>query len=620
MEYRREIDGLRALAVVPVILFHAGFPSFDGGFVGVDIFFVISGYLITSLIIVDLKEEKFSLFKFYERRVRRLLPALFFVLLICLPFAWLLLLPSDLNNFAKSLIAVPTLTSNILFWRSSGYFGSESELKPLIHTWSLAVEEQFYLFFPVLVLLVWRKKNNSILFSILLALAILSFSLGQYFSIDRPFFAFYLLPTRAWELFIGSLLAMYYSRNDRLKLGMPTLEILSIVGLFGIGFSVFYFSKQTATPSFFTLIPTLSTALLIYSASQSNLVGKLLSTRPLVGIGLISYSAYLWHQPLFAFLKYSFDSRNEILYISIVFLSFYLAFISWKYIETPFRRGNKFSRQIIFKSSIVASFFFIIVGISGVMTNGFSQRFSEVDRELAELDVFERGQYVDKRFLSLQDKAFQEDGRKKILLIGDSFAKDLTNVVFESKLINSFQISTHFISANCGNLFQSFEIDKYVEKDQLSACIKNGWYGEKSVQNQLLGADEIWLASAWPYWVAEKLNESIEKLELQFNKKVIVFGVKDFGHVSSKRLLQIPYEQRIDLNQNPLNEKKRVATYMKNAIAPEKYVDLMALLCDETNACGLFDKNGKLLTHDGVHLTQVGAIYLGAKLESKLMK
>ena len=619
MEYRREIDGLRALAVVPVILFHAGFPSFDGGFVGVDIFFVISGYLITSLIIIELKEEKFSLIKFYERRARRILPALFFVLLICLPFAFLLLLPTDLNKFAKSLIAVPTFTSNILFWRWSGYFDIDSELKPLIHTWSLAVEEQFYLFFPILILLIWNKRKNSILFFILLALTILSFTLGQYFSIDRPFFAFYLLPTRAWELFIGSLLAIHCSRNARLKFGKAMMEILSLLGLFGIGFSVAFFSKNTPTPSFFTLIPTLSTALLIYSANQSTIVGKLLSTRPLVGIGLLSYSAYLWHQPLLAFLKYSFDGRNEILYFSIVFVTFLLAFISWRYIETPFRNCTKFSRQFIFNSSIIASFFFVLVGLSGVVTNGFSQRFSAVDRELAELDLFEQGRYVDKRFLSLQDKPFQEDARKKILLIGDSFAKDITNVVFESKLVNSFQISTHFISANCGNLFQSFDIHNFVPKDQLSACIKNGWYGEKSFQNQLLEADEIWLASAWPYWVAEKLNESIEKLESQFNKKVIVFGVKNFGNVSSKRLLQIPYEQRIHLNQNPSNEKMHIAAFMKDAIAPEKYIDLMGLICNQNNACALFDKNGKILSHDGGHLTQAGAQYLGAKLESKLI-
>ena len=620
MEYRKEIDGLRALAVIPVILFHAGFTAFSGGFVGVDIFFVISGYLITSLIITDLKAESFSLIKFYERRARRILPALFFVLLICLPFAWLFLLPSDLNKFAKSLIAVPTFTSNILFWRWSGYFDIASELKPLIHTWSLAIEEQFYLFFPILLLIIWRQRNNNFLFFILLAMAILSFSLGQYFSIDRPFFAFFLLPTRAWELLLGSLLAVHCSRNDNFKFGKPMLEIFSLIGIFGIGFSVFYFSKQTPTPSFFTLIPTLSTILLIYSANQSTIVGKLLSTRPLVGIGLLSYSAYLWHQPLIAFLKHNVDGRNELLYASIAFLTFLLALISWKYIETPFRNGTKFSRQFIFKSSIIVSFFFIFVGIIGVVTDGFAQRFSALDRELAELDVFEQGRYVDKRFLSLQGKPFKEDGRKKIILIGDSFAKDLTNVVFESKLVNSFQISTHFISANCGNLFQPFNIDKFVPKDQLSACIKNGWYGEKSVQNQLLEADEIWLASDWPYWVAEKLNESIEKLESHFNKKVIVFGIKNFGQVTSKRLLQIPYEQRIYLNQHPSNEKKRVAAFMKDAIAPEKHADLMGLLCDENYACGLFDKNGKILTHDGTHLTQAGAMYLGAKLEPILIK
>jgi peptidoglycan/LPS O-acetylase OafA/YrhL len=623
MEYKREIDGLRAVAVIPVILFHAGFSCFSGGFVGVDVFFVISGYLITTTIINDLKAGDFSLTKFYERRARRILPALFLVLFFCLPLAFILLLPSDLLKFSKSLVSTSTFTSNLLFWRWSGYFDIASELNPLIHTWSLSVEEQFYLFFPIFFIFIARSSYKTV-FYIIFVIFLFSFSIGQFLSIDKPFFTFYLLPTRAWELLLGSLLSIYFTNNKVFKLNNISLEILSLVGLVGIGASVFFFSKSTPTPSFFTLIPTLSTVLIIYSTLHSpnkvTIVGKLLSTRLMVGIGLLSYSAYLWHQPLFAFVKYNFLNRNELIYVLIVFLTFLFSFFSWKYIETPFRNGSNFSRQFIFKFSIISSLLFIFFGLSGILTNGFSQRLPAEDRELALLDVSEQGRYVDKRFFFLQDKVFQNDERKKVLLIGDSFARDLTNAVFETNLVNHFQISTHNISVNCGNLYQIFDKNLYISKDQLPGCVRNGWYEAKSLQIQLLEADEIWLASAWPYWVAEKLNESIEKLESDLNKKIIVFGVKDFGQVSIMNLLQIPFEQRIRIAQSPSIEKKIVNTYMKHSIPTEKYIDLMGLLCVENDSCALFDENANILSHDGGHLTKAGAKYLGLKLELILIK
>jgi len=619
MEYRREIDGLRALAVIPVIFFHAGFPGFSGGFIGVDVFFVISGYLITSIILADMRAGSFSLVKFYERRIRRLLPILFFVLLICLPFAWILLLPSDLKNFSKSLVAVSTFTSNFLFWRLSGYFDVASEFKPLLHTWSLAIEEQFYLVFPPFLMLVFHRRRQ-ILFTALLVSAILSFFLGQYFNVDRPFFTFFLLPTRAWELLIGSLSAWHCQLNRRHRFGKVSLEIFSFIGLFGIVASVLLFSKTTPTPSFFTLIPTLSTVLLIHSANNSNLVGRFLSSRPLVAIGLLSYSAYLWHQPLFSFLRHSVDECNAMTNLSAVFLTFLLSFLSWKYIEIPFRACSAPSRRFIFSAAIGVSIFFASVGALGVFTNGFSKRYSHLDRPLAELDVFEQGKYVDKRFLNLQDKPFVTDGKRRILLIGDSFAKDLTNVVFESGLEEHIQISTHFISAACGNIVQPFDLIKYVPPEQMSACIRNGWYEKDSIQRQLVEADEIWLASRWPQWVAEKLYESIGKLELDYKKPVLVFGVKDFGRVSPKELLAIPFGDRIRLTQKASAENESINTFMREAIPSKYLIDLMNLVCTEQYECTLFDESGKILSHDGMHLTQAGAVYLGKKLKPILNK
>ena len=212
MKYRREIDGLRAVAVLPVIFFHSGFEIFSGGFVGVDVFFVISGYLITTIIINEMDGGTFSLLNFYERRARRILPALFFVVLCCLPVAWYLLMPLEMKDFSQSLVAVATFSSNILFWRESGYFSAPSELKPLLHTWSLAVEEQFYILFPLFLMAAWRFGKRAIVWA-LVVVSVISMTLAQWGAYNHPSAAFYLLPARAWELLIGSLAAFYLQKG-----------------------------------------------------------------------------------------------------------------------------------------------------------------------------------------------------------------------------------------------------------------------------------------------------------------------------------------------------------------------------------------------------------------------
>ena len=211
MKYRADIDGLRAIAVVPVILFHAGLDLFSGGFVGVDIFFVISGYLITTIIVREMSEDRFSLLRFYERRARRILPALFLVVLVCFPFAWYNLLPKTLIDFAECVLAVSVFSSNFLFWSESGYFDTATELKPLLHTWSLAVEEQYYVIFPLLVMGMWRFGQR-VLIILLGIIAIASLLAAQYLSSTAPSANFYLLTTRAWELLIGAFCALYLNR------------------------------------------------------------------------------------------------------------------------------------------------------------------------------------------------------------------------------------------------------------------------------------------------------------------------------------------------------------------------------------------------------------------------
>ncbi|NJM31549.1 MAG: acyltransferase [Rhizobiales bacterium] len=307
--YRPEIDGLRALAVVPVMLFHGGVTGFSGGFTGVDVFFVISGYLITSILLEEQRSGRFSIAGFYERRARRILPALFLVAICTIPFAWMWMPDRQLEEFGQSLMATSLFVSNIHFWAESNYFGSAAEEKPLLHTWSLAIEEQFYLLFPLLLAFVWwfRKRwllpVTIIIAAVSLALALLPLAIEQ----ETRFF---LIPARAWELLAGAALAMLLQdtalKESRIK---PVAGVLAGVGVLLLIASMASIDQSTAFPGPATILPVLGTALIIAFADGTNWTGRLLGSPALVGIGLISYSAYLWHQPLFAFAR--LRSLNE---------------------------------------------------------------------------------------------------------------------------------------------------------------------------------------------------------------------------------------------------------------------------------------------------------------------
>ena len=378
MKYRSEIDGLRALAVIPVIFFHAGFEMFSGGFVGVDVFFVISGYLITTIIINEMAIKDFSIINFYERRARRILPALFFVMAVSVLFAWLWILPnvsytSDLVDFGESLVSVSTFTSNIFFWKETGYFANASELKPLIHTWSLAVEEQFYIIFPIFMLIIWKAGIKWVLF-ILILIFITSLSLAEWASTRFSSANFFLLPTRGWELLIGSFLAIFLKYKSHLKSHLIN-EILSLLGFCMILYSIVYFNRETPFPSLYTLIPTIGTALLILCSVSKTTIHKLLSLKLIVGVGLISYSTYLWHQPLLAFANYRFSEHiTNSLLILICISSFLLAWFSWRYIERPFRNKEIVSRKRVFQFSFAGIMLFISIGFALIFNNGFENR------------------------------------------------------------------------------------------------------------------------------------------------------------------------------------------------------------------------------------------------------
>ncbi len=365
VNYRREIDGLRAIAVLPVMLFHAGFEAFSGGFVGVDIFFVISGYLITRIIVDELENGTFSIINFYERRARRILPALFLVMLVCLPFAWFWLYPSDMKEFLQSLVAVSVFASNIFFWRESGYFDTAAELKPLLHTWSLAVEEQYYALFPLFLILFWRLGKSWIIVT-LGVLFVTSLILAYWGAYTKPASVFYLLPTRGWELLLGSFSAIYLSRPNQKQLGKTASEIGGFLGISLILYTVFSYQKSAPLTVLYAGLSSFGAVLVILFATYQTTVGKILGKKLLTGVGLISYSAYLWHQPVIAFARYRSSAKlSDLDLLGLLMASLVLAYGSWKFVETRFRKKHLFSRNFIFYFSLAGASFFISLGLVG---------------------------------------------------------------------------------------------------------------------------------------------------------------------------------------------------------------------------------------------------------------
>ena len=337
--YRPEIDGLRAIAVMAVVLFHAGL-GVSGGFIGVDVFFVISGFLITSLIIKDLEAGKFTLANFWERRARRIIPAAVVLVFVVLAAGWFLLLPSDYAALGKSAAWHAAFAANIYFWRNTNYFASAAEEQPLLHTWSLAVEEQFYLIVPLLLLALFRFPYFRSR-GLLLALFLIGFAFSLALSIvvvpRMPAVAFYLLPTRAWELLAGSIIAILPAAS----LSRIWREILCGIALITIVVPCFIYTKETPFPGLAALPPCLGTALFIWASGPASTsiqnstfnIQNLLAARPVVFIGLISYSLYLWHWPLFAFSTYwALDPLSLPYRLCLVAASFVLAILSWRFV------------------------------------------------------------------------------------------------------------------------------------------------------------------------------------------------------------------------------------------------------------------------------------------------
>ena len=365
IKYRADIDGLRAVAIVPVILFHGGLPFVSGGYVGVDVFFVISGFLITSLLIEDIDAGTFRMSSFWLRRARRILPALILVMAACLVAGWFLTFPADYVRLVQSALAQTLFASNFFFWSETGYFAAPADAQPLLHTWSLAIEEQYYLLFPIILVLLTRYCNP-LRFRVILGLALLSLGFSVVGAFDHPEAAFYSLHSRAWELLAGSLLALLSQRIAARSSAAPTTSDhwLGWLGLGAVTVSIIGFDEGTPFPGAAALLPTAGAAAMIW-ANRHGLTGGgvVLSSAPLVWIGRLSYSLYLWHWPVLVFARMIFyPDLDGPLTAAVLGLSFVLAWLSYAYVETPIRRRRLLQNDRMMAAAVTASLATLIVG------------------------------------------------------------------------------------------------------------------------------------------------------------------------------------------------------------------------------------------------------------------
>jgi peptidoglycan/LPS O-acetylase OafA/YrhL len=574
LKYRPELDGLRAIAVSAVILYHAkitilGDQIFKGGFIGVDIFFVVSGYLITSIILNELVSTgSFSIKIFYERRIRRIFPTLIFVMLAFLPFAWMFLLPSSFLDFSKSILHSLGFTSNFYFhFSGQEYYAQSGFLKPFLHTWSLSAEVQYYVLFPIVLLITFKYFKNHLLTIMVIGL-ILSLQMSHLGSKESASITFYFLHTRMWEFLSGSILAYFEIKlGHRSKYHTYNLVFPSI-GLFLIAHYILFFNDKIFHPSFHTSLPVLGVCLIIWFSNKDELITKILSSKLFVGIGLISYSLYLWHYPIFAFARVTDFAHMDLLkklLIGLIIVT--LSIFSYYFIELPSRnKKNKF--KVIISLILISISVLVIFNFYSIQKDGHKNRLPEIFEKnfsiLPWLLLKNEGKTC---YENLDGCRFNIKSNKKIYIIGDSNMGSLMFDLKDRVIKNNYQFIT-FISGNClfypefdlvdGSTMQLnnkcnhyyFEkIKKVLSKDKNSIFIFGGRFplhlSNYLFDNQEGGVEgNYW----WRKYVSvgkyKTIQESFinEILELSKNNKIIlIYPVPEVGwHVPQKILNLIP--------------------------------------------------------------------------------
>ena len=605
MQYRPEIDGLRAIAVLSIIIYHAKisiskFTIFSGGFLGVDIFFVISGYLISYIILDDLNNNKFSLIKFYERRARRILPVLIFVVLITLIVAWKFLAPGNLISLSESIDGL-------------GYAAFDGLFKPLLHTWSLSLEEQFYIFFPLLFLLIFKYFKNYLYFFIILCFVSLTYA---HFSFSTyPNEAFYFLHTRIWELLAGSIIA-YISINKNLLIFNDKYKVLiSLLGFFLIVAPIILYKDDYPHPSFLTFFPVFGTCLIILFINKKNFLFKILSNNLIVKVGLISYSLYLWHYPVFAMYRSYFAQGEFIIKLSLLPTIFILSILTYFFIERPFRKKITVKTKT-FLIIIIISYILIVLTSIGIIKNkGFPNR---TFYENINIDY----KYYVNEIWDWQDKDkisnFENIQLSNTLFIGASHADDLYRV---------FKLNQ--------NLYSDFEFASAGNLDQFKNFLDNYKLNNKTkLQKNILfkNSNFIIFSIDWNNTDINKVETILEELK-NYNKKIIITSQNPIFPVSGKHTSldsfivkknRLPEEKELyklmqEYYEYSINHPFYINGNNKSLFLSKKYklpyLKKIDYICEESKKiCNIITPDGYKLYWDSDHYTLDGAKFFGKKI------
>lgn len=622
-ENRPDIDGLRAIAVLSVVFFHIGFEPFSGGYVGVDIFFVISGFLITRKITKGILEGTFTIPGFYAGRVRRLFPALFFTLATTLIAGYFIFTPEHFDRLGESVLYAIASVSNFFFWMEAGYFDAEASIKPLIHTWSLAIEEQFYLVWPLALILLLRSKRESFVVLFLLVIGISSLYFTQTWLVSDAEGAFYLTPFRVVEFAIGALCVWLVRYTFRIPL---IKEILVVVGTLMIAFPITTYSQNTVFPGINALLPCIGTAILIYSGNAP-VMGRIFRNPLLVGIGLISYSLYLIHWPIIVFYKnwkflpLDIYEKNAIIAASIV-----TAFLMYRYVEKPFWRRSQvptLSKSNIFIPACIGLVVMLVIPAIHITTNGgYGWRIPEEVRNVVQI-IENNRKDITKGRRSLLDNRLKQDFPKinsvNGVLIGDSYGVDIFNAIEQNQpTINLTFLKTDII---CQPYVGPRRVGlQDIKSEQIAQdCEKQ--FDDILSHKYLASADIILIASAWRDHGAENLGKTIDAIKLRSKAKIIIFGNKiDYNKPFPDLVVKFGRLNGLYEFVNKfrgLKGHRRIKKKLTEQISGKDilFVDIADIICPD-EFCPVFTPEMNLMRFDGGHWTFAGTKYFGKLFKS----
>ena len=621
IKYRPDIDGLRAIAVLLVVFNHAGFSAFSGGYIGVDVFFVISGFLITRIILEQIEKGRFSLYDFYIRRARRILPALYAVLIAVMIAGYFFYLPSDYTILAQSTLSAILFASNIFFWKSSGgYFSASAEEMPLLHIWSLSVEEQFYFVWPFALILALKLKSNKLQIAITAFILATSFALAEIGIRSGWTSTYFLLPSRAGELLVGALLAswLHTRRPNSTRKGLH-LELASIAGALMIIIPAFYLSKNSSFPGLNALIPCLGAAIVIGSrAFGETLVSKLLSVRPLVFVGLISYSVYLWHWPLISFIKYSKTEVTSVLALSLVLASIALGYLSWRFIEQSFRGGATLGKKPFAFVVTTGALITVSLPVTTYLNDGFPSRFPYALLTQEQLEA-ERSRYWNG--ITTKTTEFSATAHmKKVAVIGNSHAYDFSYALTENGFDGQIKlIETSFYCFNFSNNYV-WTIKQEECKTELRRVLSSP---------ELKTADAIYMHDNWGGKNLSGLEEMIMKVRDITHAPIYIIGPKMIFSDTALNISMLAQNAR-HITPDSINKFARQYedtarfTYdaeLKNFFLEKMfpnttYISALDAQCGSEKDCKILSDSGDYLYFDQGHFTLEGSRQFGKTLKT----